>query len=158
MTPAPRASHRPKLTAALHPVSRRRTPAQHSRPPATTPARAGARRPHLPRPAELGQVTAARAATTTTNHRAGRRHHPPRLCSSHRTRPALGRIPLVSTPGGGARRPALAHWTLAVSAQTRRPAPTAPHVSDTPYWRHRGLTAREEERTFGTGHLRPRSG
>lgn len=61
VSPAPRGGHRPKLTAALHPVSRMRTPAQRSRPPATSPTRAEARRPHLPRPADLGQVSAARA-------------------------------------------------------------------------------------------------
>ncbi|XP_059544768.1 proline-rich protein HaeIII subfamily 1-like [Myotis daubentonii] len=53
VTPAPSRSRgrserrRPTLTAALHPASRTRTPARHSRPP-PPPPRAGARRPHPP--------------------------------------------------------------------------------------------------------------
>lgn len=57
VTPAPNHSRRrrrgrserrrPTLTAALHPASRTRTPARHSRPP-PPPPRAGVRRPHPP--------------------------------------------------------------------------------------------------------------
>lgn len=87
----------PTLTAALHPASRTRTPAQHSRPP-PPPPRAGARRPHPPRPADA---------------RPSRRRRRRAPCSYRNDRPGPGR-PAPGRPAPGLAPPAPrspAHWS-----------------------------------------------
>lgn len=155
---SPRRS-RPTLTAALHPASWTRTPARHSRPP-PPPPRAGARRPHPPRPADA-RPSLRRRPCSCSHDRAGRRRRSaPGLAPPARPRPApFAPAHWPARSGGGALRGrqvgAAAGWAPGAGCQLCLSPQTVP--ASRPCWPPRAACGRPGGGTV-LSHLLTRPG